>query len=144
MTAVTKLKDACSLEESYDKPRQQIKKQRHHFTNKGPYCQSYGFSNSHVQMWKLDHKEDRMPKNWCFQIVVQEKTLESPLDNKEIKPVNPKVNHPWIFMGKTEAEAEALIFWPPEGKSWLIEKYPDAGKDWMQKGKRAAEDEMVR
>ena len=124
VTAVTKLKDACSLEESYDKPRQHIKKQRHHFTNKGPYSQSYGFSNSHVQMWKLDYKEDRMPKNWCFQIVVLEKTLRSPLDNKEIKPVNPKGNQSWIFIGKTEAEAETPILWPTEGKSWLIGKIP--------------------
>ena len=84
--------------ENYGKPRQHIKKQRHHFANKGPYSQSYGFSRSHVQMWELDHKEGWVPKNWCFWIVVLERTLESPLDCKEIKPVNPKGNQPWISL----------------------------------------------
>ena len=82
------------LKKSYDKPRQHIKKQRHHFADKGLNSQSYDFSTSHVQMWNLDHKEDREPKNWCFQIVALEKTLESPLDCTEIKPVNPKGNQP--------------------------------------------------
>ena len=81
---------------SYDKPRQHIKKQRRHFANKGPYSQSYGFSSSHVQMWELDHKEGWAPKNWCFRIVVLEKTLESPLDCKEIQPVHPKGDHSWV------------------------------------------------
>ena len=85
---------------SYDKPRKCIKKQRHHFANKGSYSQSYGISSSHVWMWELDHKEDWVPKNWCFQVVVLEKILESPLDNREIKPVNPKRNQPWTFIGR--------------------------------------------
>ena len=90
---------------SYDKPRQCIKKQRHHFADKCPSSQSCGFSGSHVQMWELDHKEDWGPKNWCFWILVLEKTLESLLDSREIKPVNPKGNQPWAFIGKTDAEA---------------------------------------
>ena len=94
---------------SYDKHRQHIKKQRHHFANKGPYGQSYGFSSSHVQMWELDHKEEWAPKNWCFWSVILEKILESLLDSKEIKPVNPKGNQPWIFIGRTGAKAEAPI-----------------------------------
>ena len=127
---------------SYDKPRQCIKKQRYHFANKGLYSQSYGFSSSHVQMWELDHKEDWAPKNWCFWIVVLEKTLESPLDSKEIKLVNPKENQFWIFIGRTDAEAEAPKFWPPDGKSRLIGKDRDVGKDWRQEEKRVTEDEM--
>ena len=95
---------------SYDKPRQCIKKQRYHFANKCPYSQSYGYSSSHVWMWELDHKEGWAPKNWCFRIVVLEKTFESPLNSKEIKPVNPKGNQSWIFIGRTDAETEAPIF----------------------------------
>ena len=91
---------------------------------------SYGFSSSHVQMWELDHKKGWAPENWCLQTVVLEKTLENPLDCKEIKPVNPKRNQPWIFFGRTDAEAEAPTLWPPDVKSWLIGKYPDAGKAW--------------
>ena len=128
---------------SYDKPRQHIKRQRHYFADKGPYSQSYGFSSSHVHRWELNHKEDWAPRNWCFQTVVLEKTLESPLDSKEIKPVNPKGNKPWIFIGRTDACAEAPILWPPDEKSWLIIKDPDAGKDWGQEDKEVAEDEMV-
>ena len=105
---------------------------------------SYGFSSSHVQMWKLDYKESWTPKNWCFWTVVLEKTLESPLECKGIKPVNPKGNQPWIFIGKTDAEAEALILWPPGAKSQLIWKDPDVGKDWRQKKRKTAEDELVR
>ena len=101
------------------------------------------FSNSHVWMWELDHKESWVPKNRCFQTVVLEKTLESPLDCKEIKPVNPNGNQSWIFTGRTDAEAEAPILWPPDGKNWLIEKHPDAGQDWRQKEKGTTEDEMV-
>jgi len=93
-------------------------------------------------MWELDHKEDWAPKNWCFQIVVLEKTLESPLNCKEIKPVNPKGNQSWIFIGRTDAEAP--VFWPPDVKSWLIGKDCDAGKDWKQKEKGMTEDEMAR
>ena len=94
-------------------------------------------------MWELDHKEGWAPKHWCFQTVVLEKILESPLDSKEIKPVNPKGNQPWILTGRTNAEAEALILWPPDAKSWLIAKDPDAGKDWGQEEKGVTEGEMV-
>ena len=111
--------------------------------NKGPYSQSYGFSTGHVQMWELDHKEGWVPKNWCFQTVVLDKTLQSSLENKEIKPVHPKGNQPWMFTGRTNAEAEALIIWPPDAKSRLIGKDPDAGKDWGQEEKGTPEDEMV-
>ena len=128
---------------SYDKPRQHIKKQRHHFANKGPYSQSYGFSSSHVQIWELDHKEGWVPKNWCFRSVVLEKTLEGPLDCKEIKPVNSKGNQPWIFIGRTDAKAEASVLWPPDAKNQLTGKDPDARKDWGQEEKGATEDEMV-
>ena len=110
-----------------------IKKQRHHFAGKSPCSQSYDFSSSHVRMWELDHKEGWAPKNWCFQIVLLEKTLESPLSCKVIKTVNPKGNQPWILIGRTDTEAP--ILWPPDVKSWLIGKDPDAGKDWGQKEK---------
>ena len=132
VTAAMKLKDTGFLEESYDKPRQCIKKQRYHFASKGLYSQSYGFSSSHVQMWELDHKEDWVPKKWCFQIMVLEKTLESPLDSKEIKLVNPKENQFWIFTGRTDAEAETPILWP-DVKNWFLGKDPDAGKEWRQR-----------
>ena len=120
---------------SYDKPRQCIKKQRHHFAEKSLYSQSYGFSSNHVWMWELDHKEGWAPRNWCFWTVVLEKTLEAPLDRKKIKPVNPKGNQPWIFTGRTNAEAEAPLLWPPDIKRWLTRKDPDAGKDDRQKEK---------
>ena len=94
-------------------------------------------------MWELDHKEGWALKNWCFLTVVLEKTIESPLDCKEMKPVNPKGNHPWIFIGGTDAEAEALIFWPPDTKSWLIGKDPDGRKDWRQEEKGMTEGKMV-
>ena len=106
------------------------------------YSQSYGLSINHVQMWESDHKE--APKNWCFQTAVLEKTFKNSLDNKEIKPVNPKGNQPWIFFGRTDAEAEAPILWPPDVKSWLTEKDPDTGKDWGQEDKVAAEHKRVR
>ena len=106
-----KLKDACSLK------RQCIKKKRHHFAKKCPCKWSYGFSSCHVWMWDLDHKQGWALKNWCLWTVVLEKTLESPLDYNEIKPVNPKWNQPWIFTTRTDAETEAPIFWPPHGKS---------------------------
>ena len=105
-------------------------KQRQHFPNKGPYSQGYGFSSSHVWKWELDNKEGYTLKNWCFWTVVLEKILASPLDCKEIQPVNPKGNQSWIFIGITEAEAP--ILWPPDVKNWLIWKDPDAGKDWRQ------------
>ena len=115
-------------------PDKIIKKQRHHFANKGPYSQSYGFSSSHVWMWELNHKEHWEPKNWCFWTVVLEKTLESLLDCKEFKPVNPKGNQPWIFIGRTDAKAEAPILWLPDVKSWLTGKDPDATKDFRAGG----------
>ena len=126
-----------------DKPRQHIKKQRHYFAVRGPSSQGYGFSSSHVWMWELDHKESWVPKNWCFWTVVLEKTLESPLDSKEIQPVPPKGNRSWIFTGRTDAEAEAPILWPPDVKNWLTGKDPDAGKDWRREEKGMTEDEMV-
>ena len=98
--------------------------------NKSPSSQSYGFSSSHVWMWELDHKESWVPENWCFWTLVLEKTLESPLDCKEIKPINPNGNQSWIFIGRTDAEAGALILWLPDGKNWVTGKDPDAGKDW--------------
>ena len=103
-----------------------LKSHRHHFVDKGPYSQNYGFSSSHVQMWELDYKEGWAQKNWCFWTVVLEKTLDSPMDIKEIKPVNPRGNQLWIFIARTDAEAPML--WLPDAKSWLIEKDLDAGK----------------
>ena len=117
-------------------------KQRHYFADKGLTSQNYGFSGSHVQMWELDHKEGWVLKNWCFWTVVLEKTLESPLDWKN-KPVNPKGNQSWIFIGRTDIEAETSIPWPPDAKNWLISKDPGAGKDWRQDEKETTENEMV-
>ena len=108
---------------------QHINKQRHYFANKGPSSQSYGFSSSHVWMWELDYKENWALKNWCFWTVVLEKTLESPWDCKEIQPVHPKGNEPWIFIGRTDAEAESPIVWPG-AKKWRTGGDPDARKDW--------------
>ena len=142
VAAAMKLKDTCSWKKSYDQPRQHTKKQRHHFANKGLSSQSYGFSSSHVWMWGLDYKESWAPKNWCFWTVVLEKTLESSLNCKEIQPVHSKGNQSWIFIGRTDAEAEAPILWPPDEKNWLIWKDPDAGKDWRQE-KGATEDELI-
>ena len=105
-----------------------VLKIRHHFADKGPYSQSYSFSSSHVWMWELDCKESWGPKDWCFWTVVLEKTLESPLDCKEIKPVNPKGNQPSVFIGRTDAEAETLIIWPPDVKSQLTLKILMLGK----------------
>ena len=107
------------------------------------YSQSYGFSSSHVWMWELDHKEGWALKNWCFWTVVLDKTLEIPLDWKGIKPVNSRGNQCWIFIGRTDAEAQASILWPPVVKNWLIGKDPDTGKDWKQEEKGLTEDEMV-
>ena len=132
----------ASRKESYDKPRKPIKKQRYHFANRGPCSQSYGFSSSHVWMWELDHKEDWALKNWCFWTVVLEKTLESPLGFKEIKPVHSKGDQSWIFIGKNDAEAP--ILWPPDAKSRVFGKDPDAREDWSQNVKGTTEDEMVR
>ena len=143
VTAGMKLKILASFKENYDNPRQNIKKQRHHFADKGPHSQSNGFSSTHVWMWELVHREGWMPKNWSFQLAL-EKALEIPLDCKEIKPFNLKGKQSWIFIGRTNAEAEALILWLPDLKRWLTGKDSDAGKDWSQKEKEAAEDEMVR
>ena len=120
-----------------------IFKSKDYFADKGLYSQSYGFSSSYVWMWQLTLKEGWTQKNWCFWTVVLEKALESPLDCKEIKPVNPKGNQSWIFIGRIDAEAEASILWPPDAKTWLIAKDPDAGQDWSQEEKGATEDETV-
>ena len=121
----------ASWKKSYDQPRQHIKKQRHYyFANKSPSCQSYGFPNSNVWMWELDYKESWVLKNWCFWTVVLEKTLESPLDYKEIQPVYPEGNQSWIFIGRTDAKDETPMLWPTDVRNWLIWKDPDAGKDW--------------
>ena len=120
-----------------------FKKQRHYFANKGPSGQGYGFSSSHVWMWELDYKESWVLKNWCFWTVVLEKTFESPLDCKEIQVVCPKGNQSWVFIGRTDVEAETPILWLPDVKSWLIGKDPDAGRDWGQEEKGTTEDEMV-
>ena len=136
-----KLTDLAPWKKSYDK--QHIKKQRHYFADKWPSSQSYGFSSSYIWMWELDYKESWVPKNWCFWTVVLEKTLESPLDCKEIQRVSHKGDQSWIFIGRTDAEAEAPILWPPDVKNWLIWKDPDAGKDWRQEEKGMTEDEMA-
>ena len=136
-------KTLAPWKESYDQTRQHIKKQRHYFANKYPSSQNYGFFNSHVWMWELNYKESWAPKNWCFWSVVLEKTLESPLDYKEIQPVNPKGNHSWIFIGRTDVEAETPILWLPHVNNWLTGKDADAGKYWKQEEKGMTEDEMV-
>ena len=118
-------------------------KSRHHFEDKGPYSQTYGFCSSHVWMWESDHKEGWAPKNWHFWNEVLEKNLESHVDCKEIKPFNPRGNQPWIFIGRTDAEAKAPIFWPSDLKSWLTGKAPDAGRKCGQEEKGATEDKMV-
>ena len=110
---------------------------------KGPSSQSYGFTTSHVWMWRLDYKESWTLKNWCFWTVVLEKTLESPLDSKDIQLVRPKGNQSWIFIGRTDVEAETSILWPPYAKNWLIWKDPDAGEDWKREEKGTTEDEVV-
>ena len=137
-----KLKDT-PWKESYDQPRQHIKKQSHYFANKAPSSQDYGFSSGHVWMWELAYKESWAPKNCCFWTVVLEKTLESPLDCKEIQPAHPKGDQYWVFIGRTDVEAETPVLWPPDVKSWLIRKDPDAGKDWGQEEKGTTEDEMA-
>ena len=128
VTAAMKLKMFTPWKKGYDQPRQHIKKQRHYLANKGPSSQSYGFSSSHVWMWELDYKESWAPKNWCFWTVVLEKTLESPLDCKEIQPVHPKGNKSWIVIGSTNTEAETPTFWPPDPRTDSFEKTPMLGK----------------
>ena len=119
-----------------------LKKQRHHFAEERPYSPGYGLSSSHVWLWELDHKEGRAPKNWYSQTVVLEKTFDSPLDSKKLKPVNFKSHQLWILSGRTDAEAQVPILWPLDVKTQLTGKDSDAGEDWRQK-KRATEDEMV-
>ena len=138
VTAAIELKMLAPWKEICEKPRQCIKKQRHHFADKGLYSQSYGFSSSRVWVWELDHKEGGTPKNWHFRAVVMKKTLESPLDYEDIKLVNLKGNQFQIFIGRTDAEAP--ILWPPDVKSRLIGKAPDAGKDWRQEEEGMTED----
>ena len=127
---------------SYDKPRQHTKKQRHYFADKGPSSQSYGFFSRHVWMWELKYKQSWAPKNWCFWIVVLEKTLESSLECKEIQPVHSEEDQPWDFFGRNDAKAETPVLWPPHGKSWLLGKDFDAGRDWGQE-KGTTEDGMA-
>ena len=136
------IKTLAPWKESYDQPRQHIKKQTHYFANKGLSSQSHGFTSSHVWMWELDYKESWVPKNWCFWTVVSEKTLESPLNCKEIQRVHPKGDQSWVVIERTDAEAEAPILWPLDAKNWLIWKDPDAGKDWGRE-KGMTEDEMA-
>ena len=143
VTAAMKLKDTCSIENSYNLPRQHIEKQQHYFDNKIPPSESYDFLSHHVCMWGLEYKESLALKNRCFWTVVLEKTLESPLESKEIKPVNPKGNQSWIFIVRTDDEAEAPILWPADEKNWLFGENSDAGKDWRGKDKGITEDEMV-
>ena len=138
-----KLKTLAPWKKSYDQPRQHSKKQRHYFANKGPCSPSYGFSSNYVCMWELDRKEGWALKNWCFWTVVLEKTHESYLDYKEIQPVHPKGDQSWVFIGRTDVEAEAPILWSPDAKRWLIRKDPDAGKHQRQEEKGATEAEMV-
>ena len=128
VTAAMILKATFPWKKSYDQPRQYIKKQRHYFATKGPSGQSYSFSSS--ESWTL--KKAECQKIDAFELLVLEKTLESPLDCKEIKPVHPKGNQSWLFVGRTDAEAETLIFWPSDAKNWLTGKDPDSGKDWRQ------------
>ena len=130
--------------ESYDQAKQYFKKQRHYFFNKGPFSQNYGFSSSYVWMWQLDYKEGWALKNWCFWTVVLEKTLEIPFDWKHIQPIHPKGDHSWVFIARTDVEAETPVLWPPDVKSWLIWKDPDGEKDWGQEVKGTTAYEMVR
>ena len=131
------------MKECYNQPRQHIQKQRHNFANRGPSSQGYGFSSGYVWTGELDCEESWAPKNWCFWTVVLEKTLESPLDCKEIQPVHSKGYQSWVFIGRANVEAETPVLWPPDVKSWPIWKDPDAGKDWGQEEKGTTEDEMV-
>ena len=138
-----KFKDAYPLEGNYDQPRQYIKKQRHYFANKGQSSQGYGFSSGHIRMWELDCEGSWAPKNWCFWTVVLVKTLESPLDCKEIQQVHSEGDQSWVFFGRNDAKTETPVLWPPHAKSWLIGKDSDAGRDWGQEEKGTTEDEMA-
>ena len=143
VTSAMKFKDTCPLEKIYDLHKQHIKKQRDCFPNKIPYSESYDFSSHHVWMWELDYKESWATKNWYFWSVLLEKTLESPLECKEIEPVNPKGNQSSKFIGRTDDEAEAPILWPLHENKSLFGENSDAGKDWRWKEKVKKEGEMV-
>ena len=125
----------------FDKRTQCITKQRHHFAEKGSYSQGYVLSSIHVQIWELDYKEGKALKNWCFLTVVLEKILESSLDSKWVKSLSPEGNQSWMFIGRTDAKAP--ILWPPDGKSWLLRKDPDAGQEWRQKEEGTTEGEWL-
>ena len=146
MSASMKLEDNCFLSgklwqiQTLERHKRQ---QRHHFADQGPYSQSFGLSGNQVQMWKLDNKEGRVLRSWCFWAVVREKTIKSLLESKEIKPVILKGNQPRNLFGRINAEAEAVVLCPPDANSWLFGKDPDAGNNWRQKEKRVAEDEMA-
>ena len=133
----------ASWQESYNKSRQCVEKQRHYSADKCPDSQGYGLPSGHVRLWELDHKGGRTPKNWYFRIVVLEKSPTGPLDTKEIKPVNLKEDKPWIFTKLPDAEAEVPVFWSPDVNRWLTGKISDAGKNWGQKENRVSEDEMA-
>ena len=144
VTAATKLKDTCSFGRKAVTNLGSILESRDITLHKVLYSQTYGFSSSHVWTCELDHKEGWALKNWCFWIlVVLEKTLESPLDSKEIKPVNPKGNQSWISIGRTDTGAETPVLWPPDAKSWLLVQDPDAGKNRRQEKTGMTEDKMV-
>ena len=136
------IKMLAPWKESYDQPRQHIKKQIHYFANKVLPSQSNGFPSSHVWMWELDYKESWMLMNSRFWTVVLEKTLESPFDCKEIQPVHPTDHQSWVFIGRTDAEAP--IHWPPGAKTWLVGKDPDAGEDWRPNEKGVVVDGVFR
>ena len=122
----------ASWQEIYNKPRQCVEKQRYYFANKHLVRQGYGLPSGQVRLWELDHKEGRASKNWCLQTVVLEKSPESSMDSKRIKPVNLKENQPWIPVGRTDIEGEAPVFWSSDTNKQLIGKVADAGKDWGQ------------
>ena len=133
-----------SWQESDDKPRPYVEKQRHYSASKDSYSQGYGLPTSQVQLWELDHKESRTPKNWHLQTVVLEKASESPLDSKEIKLINLNANQLWILDGRADAEAEAPVFWSSDMNSQLIGKVPDTGRDWGRRRiKKVSEGEMA-
>ena len=135
-------KTTAPWQESYDKPRQCVEKQRHYSADKGRYSQGCGVLSGHIRLWEPDRKEDRTPKNWCLRTIVLEKTPEGPLESKEIKPGNLKGNQPWILVARTDDEAEAPVFWSSDANRWLIGKVPDAGQDSGQQN-RASEDEIA-
>ena len=144
ITAAMKLKDAYSLEEKLWQTDSILKSRDVTLLTKVHIVKAMVFLVVMYQMWELDHKKGWVLKNWCFRIMVLKKTLECPFDCKEIKPVNPKGNQSWIFIGRTDVEARVPVFWLPDAKSQLIGEDPDAGKDWRQKEQGLAENEMVR